>query len=315
MARPADRLPEALASIFTSNDGHRGAPVAMRRLPTPYITTFPCEIVTCEFADYSRLRLFCKYAERDEKCSFGQRGGVSYEAEVYRRVLQPLGASAPIYYGSWRDACTGGVWLILEYVNRSLRAGKVPRLRAMKMASRWIGQFHGNNERGGARARFLNAYDTAYYAGWTRRSSACGRRLRLPLPWLATLSRRLEREIATLAALPQTVIHGEYYPHNILFQSGVIRPVDWETAALAPGEIDLATLCEGWGPEDCRLLETEYQRARWPGGGAPPEFRRNLDLAGIYMQLRWLGDNDPRWSRNMTRWERLYAASKRLGLI
>ena len=57
------------------------------------------------------------------------------------------------------------------------------------------------------------------------------------------------------------MIHGEYYPHNILFQSGVVRPVDWETAALAPGEIDLATLCEGWPPEEIRLTMEKQMTA------------------------------------------------------
>jgi hypothetical protein len=314
MMRTSDQLAEALITVFSHN-GANGVPIAMHRAPTPYVTTFPCEIVTCRFADRSRLRLFCKYAARDVKSSHGQRGGIGYEADVYRQVLQPSCSSAPSFYGSYKDPRTGGVWLILEYLHKSLRAGKVPRLRAMKLAARWIGEFHTANEGRAAGARFLTAYDASYYKGWPRRSSSLARRLGLQLPWLVKLSKRLETEIAGLADLPRTVIHGEYYPHNILFQSGVVRPVDWETAAHAPGEIDLATLCEGWPPEVSRLLETEYQRGRWPDGRVPPEFQRNLELAGIYMQLRWLGDNDPKWTGNMTRWRRLYAASKRLRLI
>jgi len=166
----------------------------------------------------------------------GQRGGIAYEADVYRQVLQPSGSSAPIFYGSYKDPRTGGVWLFLEYLKKSLRVGKVPRLRAMKLAARWIGEFHAVNEERAAGARFLTAYDASYYKGWPRRSSRMARRLGLQLPWLVTLSKRLESEIAGLTALPQTVIHGEYYPHNILFQSGVVRPVDWETAALARGK-------------------------------------------------------------------------------
>jgi len=90
--------------------------------------------------------------------------------------------------------------------------------------------------------------------------------------------------------------------------------VDWETAAIAPGEIDLATLTEGWPPEVSRQFEAEYQRARWPGG-SPAGFQRNLDVARVYMQLRWLGDDDPKWTGNMTRWKRLHAVSKRLQMI
>jgi aminoglycoside phosphotransferase (APT) family kinase protein len=198
-------------------------------------------------------------------------------------------------------------------VGRSLRIGKMG-LRAMMRAARWIGEFHAANQARAPRLRFLTTYDAAYYRGWLPRASRLARHLGLRLPWLPALSKRLEREIATLADLPRTVIHGEYYPHNVLYQAGVVRPVDWETAAVGPGEIDLATLTEGWGQEVSRSLELEYERTRWPMG-PPSGFLRNLDLARTYMQLRWLGDDDPKWTANMSRWADLHALSKRLELV
>jgi aminoglycoside phosphotransferase (APT) family kinase protein len=313
MAPDRNNLAAALASVFSRNESGLGQLAAIRRETSPYVTTFPCEVVTCRFVDGGKLRLFCKYAARDGKCSHGQRGGVRYEAAVYRRVLQPSGATAPVFHGSYTDRKTGGTWLILEHVGRSLRVGKMG-LRAMLRAARWIGEFHAANEARAPRLRFLTAYGAAYYRGWPRRASRLAHRLGLRLPWLPALSKRLEREVATLADLPRTVIHGEYYPHNVLYQAGVVRPVDWETAAVAPGEIDLATLTEGWGPELSRALELEYQRARWPMG-PPSGFLRSLDLARTYMQLRWLGDDDPKWTANMSRWAHLHALSQRLELI
>src|SRR5216683_1380858 len=124
MEQDLNGLTAALESIFSSNGFSQGRLTAMHREPTPYITTFPCEIVTCRFSSGKRLRLFCKYAAAQGKCSHGQRGGVDYEAEVYRQVLQPYGATAPAFYGSYKDRKTGGTWLILEYLNRSTRAGK-----------------------------------------------------------------------------------------------------------------------------------------------------------------------------------------------
>ena len=126
--------------------------------------------------------------------------------------------------------------------------------------------------------------------------------------------KRLEKETAALLRLPQTVIHGEYYPHNILFKAGRVHPVDWETAAIAPGEIDLATLGDGWSHEVNRQLQAQYERARWPKG-APAGFQRNLELARIYMHLRWLGDRPDWTSCEVHRWGKLHAASKRLQLI
>jgi hypothetical protein len=316
MAPDRDGLTAALAWVVGRNGYARGPLAAVRREPTPYVTTFPCEIVTCRFEDGARLRLFCKYAAKDGKCSHGQRGGVGYEGQVYRRILKPARLSTPAFYGLYLDRKMGGTWLILEYLNNSLRVGKIPGLRAVKLAARWIGEFHAVNKSRAAvgSLRFLMAYDVAYYRGWSRRASRLARQLGLDFPWLQALCTRLEDEITALAALPQTVIHGEYYPHNVMFQAGVVRPVDWETAAIAPGEIDLATFTEGWPRKVSRELEMEYQQARWPGG-PPTDFQRHLDLARVYMQLRWLGDDDPKWTGNKTRWKRLYATSKRLQLI
>jgi aminoglycoside phosphotransferase (APT) family kinase protein len=203
--------------------------------------------------------------------------------------------------------------LILEYLPKSLRVGKVPELKAMKLAARWIGRFHAANQERAAGASFLTVYDATYYAGWPQRAARFGDHLRQRFPWLATLCRRLKNEIATLVTLPQTIIHGEYYPHNVMFQAGEVRPVDWETAAIAPGEIDLATLGDGWPPHVIRHLEMEYQRARWPEG-PPANFQCNLDLARIYMHLRWLGDLQE-WGCDVHRWKSLHAVSKRLQLI
>jgi aminoglycoside phosphotransferase (APT) family kinase protein len=305
----------ALESVFGGGGSPWGMPVSMRRRATPYVTTFPCEIVTCRFPDGGRLSLFCKYGAKDGMCSFGQRGGVAYEAEVYRRVLQPSGVSAPAFYGSHTDG-SGGTWIVVEFLKRSARAGKISRLRAMKPAARWIGEFHAANEgrAGDASLAFLTDYHAQWYREWPRRAVRSARLLRLDLPWLRGVARRLEDEIATLAALPRTVIHGEYYPHNVMFQSGTVRPVDWETAALGAGEIDLAALTEGWGPAATREFEEEYKKGRWPAG-APADFARNLSLARAFMQLRWIGDDDPLKSADMVRWERLYEEIQRLQLL
>ena len=71
-----DSLTAALASVFNHNGSARGGLTAVRREPTPYVTTFPCEIVTCRFADGTRLRLFCKFAARDGNPAFAKHGFV-----------------------------------------------------------------------------------------------------------------------------------------------------------------------------------------------------------------------------------------------
>ena len=117
-----------------------------------------------------------------------------------------------------------------------------------------------------------------------------------------------------LLAPPQTVIHGEYYPQNVLAQEGVIYPVDWESAAVAAGEIDLASLTEGWPAEFARRCEEEYALARWPEG-APPEFERTLAVARLYFPLRWLGHAGTLTPERSRFLDRLRLAGERLGLI
>jgi thiamine kinase-like enzyme len=132
---------------------------------------------------------------------------------------------------------------------------------------------------------------------------------------LATLCRRFEEVVVTLLEPPAIVIHGEYYPNNILFCQGTIYPVDWEAAAVAMGEIDLASLTEGWPPDFVSEAEAEYRSARWPEG-PPADFECKLDAAQLYWLLRWLGDR-PEWTHQeqaLKRFEQLGSLGERLGL-
>jgi thiamine kinase-like enzyme len=136
------------------------------------------------------------------------------------------------------------------------------------------------------------------------------------LPWLAPLCAELERLAVTLVDQPTTVIHGEFTPHNVLIRNGQAYPVDWESAAVAFGEIDLACLTDKW-PADVRdACEAAYQSARWPTG-VPDDFHRRLNLARLYWDFRWLGDR-PEWTsseRVGPRFDHLRSVAERLGLL
>ncbi len=54
------------------------------------MSTSPNEVVTCQWANDSKSRVFIKYEAGHSHDSFGHRGGVAYEAEVYRNLLQSL---------------------------------------------------------------------------------------------------------------------------------------------------------------------------------------------------------------------------------
>jgi hypothetical protein len=302
------------------------------RQPNSYTTSFPSEIVRCRVDDGSELLLFCKYAAGGRPDSaYGHRGGVAYEAAVYRYLLQPSRVSTPTCYGTYTDLSTGDSWLILEYLGAHLRVYHATETPAgpMGLAARWIGQFHRvSGERlSHVPMPFLIRYDAEYYLGWVRRTSLLAGHLHQRFPWLRMLCERSEEFIAPLLMSPLPVIHGEYYPSNVLFRGGTIYPVDWESAAVAAAEIDLAALTENWPAEIARRCELEYQRIRWPEG-APADFERRLCAARLYLQFRWLcdeftkkstGSERPIWSHEakdpLYRLEQLRSLGERLGII
>jgi hypothetical protein len=331
------RLPnlQTLAAGLTSV--LRSQATVLDRQPNTFASTFPSEIVRCQLGDGRRLLLLCKYGA-DHSTSLsgrtGHKGGVPYEAAAYRHVLRTSRASTPKFYGAYEDVESGETWLVLEYLEESVRLRKLRESSAaMGLAARWIGRFHNATEEdlSDASMRFLSRYDAEYYLGWARRTSSLTGHLRQRFQWLPTLCERFEVVVPHLLASPPTVIHGEYYPSNILFRAGKVYPIDWESAAVAAGELDLATLTENWGAKIERRCELEYQSTRWPEG-TPADFGRRLCSARLYLQFRWLchenrdlltgkGTGGERWDRSHKvnvppyRLEQLRSLGDRLDLI
>jgi aminoglycoside phosphotransferase (APT) family kinase protein len=330
MQTPFSLLPDSrtltarLAAALNGNGGS-GLRILERKRPR-FMSTFPNEIVTCRVARGEPRRLFCKYEAGREHPSHGHRGGLAYEAEIYRRVLAPLKTSCPEFIGSDADAANGGTWLVLEHLNRCTRLKDIRVRRigtrqpeAVMLAARWLGQFHAAPPpvTAGESRSFLKHYDGGYYAGWVRRTFEFSRPLHKRFPWLPELCRRGREMFKPLLAAPPTVIHGEFYTNNILVRGKKVFPVDWESAAVAAGEIDLAALTEGhWREPLKRRCEREYQISRWPGG-APGAFTRTLDTARLYLQFRWLGEQPDCTLREANRWRfaELHSVAKRLQLI
>ncbi len=268
----------------------------VERSTEPCRSSFPAEIVTCRI-DGASLRLFCKYSPYrgarlpSSHVAHGHRHGVSYEARVYRAVLQPLQMTTPRLYGLQvgSGACA---WLATEYLEDAMQIGSVPG--ALSDAAAWIGRFHCANERRleERSLRFLVSYSKAYYGGWLRRTLAAARSYRDELASFEQLERAAAEAIAVLMGAPQTVIHGEFYPSNVLWRDGIVHPVDWETTAIAAGELDVACLTEHWGEDFEERCERAYMDARWPDGCEVAAFRRRMAAARLCMVLRWTGVRD-----------------------
>jgi aminoglycoside phosphotransferase (APT) family kinase protein len=277
------------------------------------------EYVICRHSDGSVVRLYCKHAVGEDLLdgAFGHRGGLLREQAAYEHVLPHARLSIPRYLGTHVHEGTGERWLTLEFLSDAVRLHEAsdPR-RAIDLCAAWLGQFHAvQEERIGELMPIIPRYDASYYAGWARRAEAHAGALHNTYSWLRRVCRRFAEEAERLLTSAPTVIHGEFYPKNILLTDGEVRPVDWESAAIASGEIDLATLTEGWGDRVTESTEHTYVRARWPAG-RPPKHESTLAAARVYVFLRWFADHRATFDqRRQWPFDRLHALAETLSLL
>ncbi|HUR20470.1 MAG TPA: hypothetical protein VMZ90_06655 [Vicinamibacterales bacterium] len=314
-------LTTGLTTVLSGNSGSSPGVTVIEREPLNTTQTHPSEVVRCRMADGAEQLLLCKYGDRISSVhgSHGHRRGVPYEAMVYERLLRPAGAQVPPWWGAYVDQHQR-TWLVIGFLDGGLKISKVERSdfrTTISLAAQWIAQFQNAVEAPAlaeVRAALIT-YDEEYYSGWAQRTLALAQAVESVEPWLAAVvDRYVQSVIPQLLAHP-TVIHGEFYPANVLSWRGGVYPLDWESTAVGAGEIDLACLLEGWAPSVATPAFESYRRDRIRPEGAP-ELGRALDAARLYMQFRWLGDerewriDDPRW-----RFERVRDLANRLGLL
>ncbi len=328
MPEAAAELPDlqaitrGLNAALHSGEQTGDAVTILAREPNPHASTYPSEILTCQFAGGREVRMLCKYAAERTQWAYGHRGGVAYEAEVYRQVLGPLAVSAPRFYGLQEDPLSGETWFFLEFMDNSVQVrysqDRALDRQLMYAAARWLGAFHRVNQSRipPASLPFLHRHDAEYYLGWAERTSQLAGPLHQRFPWLSSLCERFETVVDGLLEPPAIIIHGEYYPDNILFREGIIYPVDWESTAIGIGEIDFASLTENWPAKVIERCQSEYLQARWPEE-VPAGFARRVDLSSLYWRFRWLGERAEWTLEEKSRWrfDHLREIGERLGLI
>jgi hypothetical protein len=237
--------------------------------PHPYATSHVLVKVDAELADGRRVSAVVK------DTATRPRGRPSFvhrpcrEREVYQRILSGSNAPVPRLLG------VAGPYVVLEQLsgvplwetaadNVAREVGKTVRALVDTLSG------HGHTE-------FLLRYDAVFYRRWLRR--AC-----LVDPALDRFADVYTAATACLLREPETVIHGELYPSNVLVGDGV-RVVDWESAALGPAVIDLAAVVSAWPEPFERALLERYG----------PVDHVALDCARLHLAFRWLG-----WSPGWT---------------
>jgi Phosphotransferase enzyme family len=304
-AQPSDlqlRLEERLASHF----GRGCSIVKLGRRLCPYTSSFPVEEIDLEFADGSELRLVMKDLSTEAMAASARRVRPEFlyeprrEIQVYRRILPSAPPGTAAWYGAVTNPTIRRYWLFLERVD-GLELRHVGAFSIWEQTARWIARFHQSIPPTGitrlVQTSRLLVYDEAFYWLWLERAQrfAAGRPM---VRWLVDrIARRYGSVVRRLASMPRTVIHGEFYPCNIVIRRTGhqvrVCPVDWEMAAFGPGLIDLASLLTGWSQREQRALMRAY-RAALPetmtrSTRIPNDFSVDLDCCRLHLAVRMLG--------------------------
>ncbi len=299
---PTDSYPlPSLSDLETNinavlNSNNENQITIVDRWLNDYASSHSTEIVTYRKNRGLKQRLFLKYGGtfmHGEKSEHYRT--VSYEARVYKQVLSLAPVTQPEFIGvSMNKGITSvGTFLMIQYLSDGVRLSElnssVAQEEAVMEGAGWLGQFHRFFE---TRAHtkslsFLKPYDADYYMEWARKTALSLKPLRQLYPWLPDDSSDFKNLCDCLRSVPSVVIHGDLYAHNILVKKGSIYPVDWESAAFGSGEIDLASLIEGWDDGTIYECERIYQQARWPEN-VPEYFDQSMTAARLYWHFGWL---------------------------
>lgn len=276
---------DSVVESFATRIGEKteGARV-VERIPNAYSSAHPSEVVMCALPSGATLSLHLKYDGNQSVDGLGYRG-VSYESEVFRTVLSDLPVSVPSFYAAGVDAEIAGSWLLIEHVH-GVTVRRLAVSEGMQPAATWIGRFH-NLTQVKLRDHGFDSvirHDLDYYTAWSKRvadvfSGGDG--------WLGHALRVYESQVGALTDRPQAILHGDFFTSNVLVSDGTVFPVDWESAAVGAGEIDLAALLVvGWGTDAVEVCQNAYTAAR----SIPLDnsFYRAYELARLYVAFRWL---------------------------
>jgi hypothetical protein len=271
--------------------------VSTRRYP--YASSFRLDEVIVELDDGECAALIRKDFARSNMLPAARRhrpismDDPYREIETYRRVLAPAGIG-PRCLVTVADAASSQFWLITEKVH-GVELWQVGDISIWEGVVRWLSGLHATYADRQADLLIddpqLPILDAAWFDEWTSRAMAA---LATSSDGRAASLRRALTGLdlaAELGSLPRTFVHGEFYSSNVIVgedSAGLtVCPVDWETAALGSGMLDLAAITSGWDPPTEAQLVTAYGPLRGS--------ERDLLLCRLHLALRWIGWSE-RWS-------------------
>jgi hypothetical protein len=285
-----------------------GTPIVqVIRRPCPYASSFQIDEVDVHLEGGAVLALVVKHLGHHGMMPSARRVRPAFledptrEHAAYRLVLPHGPPGPPTHLEPLPDLLLGEADLLLERVEGE-QLSHVGDFSAWTEAAAWIARFHAAFAAGAreaaAQCRALG-HDAAFYLRWADRARHFSRTDSARQRTLAHVTEHYGRVVERLVAMPRTLIHGEFYPSNVIVQESPRRicPVDWEMVGFAPGLIDLAALTAGWIPSKQQALVDAYASALATAAGgddgvASPDFLANLDCCRLHLTMRMLGWSD-----------------------
>ena len=219
------------------------------------------------------------------------------ELAAYTSILSAVDVGAARFFGSFQDE-SGSRCLLLERID-GVPLWQFGDFEAWREAARWLARMHRRLNAADVAATpaadRLVIYDRRFYQSWMGRAIRFAHDAR---PALAELTRHHREIVDYLLAQPAAFIHGEFYSANVLVArpndgAYLVRPIDWEMAALATASIDLACLASGsWTDiERADLADAYHDEFAALGGARPPRdgYLRTLDACLIHLSVQNLG--------------------------
>jgi aminoglycoside phosphotransferase (APT) family kinase protein len=304
---------EQLRALLSCSLDRTTRVVDMERAPCLYGSSWWLEEITLHLDDNSRIMLLFKNLGREAKGSGACRVKPAFvtdptrEPWVYRTLLPEAAPGPPKLWATVNDFAAGRHWLFLERVNGA-PLSQVGDRDVWCPAARWLGHFHATAPAPRARRDPLLRHDQEYHRRWLLRALSAAQKEAQRWPLARDVAReklaRLrgvatvhERATEEALATGRSLIHGEFYPSNVLVgESGAspaVHPVDWEMAALGPPLLDLAALMSGrWGPDDRIAMTRAYREAAREAGAhclGLDEFMRGVAACRLLLAVQWLG--------------------------
>jgi Phosphotransferase enzyme family len=285
--------------------GRRIVNIARRR--SPYSSTFAIDEIDVQFAgSRAPLMLVMKDLGTRAISASARESGSEFlydprrEIEAYRHILPHAPPGTAICYGAVCDDARRTYRLFLERVE-GFELRHIGDFAIWERAAGWIAAFHRAFaphlvEELVQKSRVL-VYDEAFYWRWLERARRFTPARSVARKALDRIARGYVAVVRRLVSLPRTVIHGEFYPCNVLIRSTGdqvrICPIDWEMAGYGPGLIDLAALTTGWNLPQQRALMRAYreQTSQFAVKGTriPSDFVADLNCCRLHLAIRMLG--------------------------